>query len=219
MNVSMFSKLRRVGDIQNMLELVNAVEEEHGGHQSQSLFAVDAGDGNKLRYIGSTAKADAVLYHYFTGESGDGLRCIDRVKPGGGLEKLSGYDYLSFELVAGAAVRAVTQDGLSDLFVDGKRVCRGVAKVDLLTLGSILFFIQLDFPDVRSLVCVDEYNRVFLPKDADDFHDYFVSRVRQYGYEGHLDMIPVSHLIQIYYEVRNCIFASASYRQVGEWCE
>lgn len=64
--------------------------------------------------------------------------------------------------------------------------------------------------DMTPFICVG----VFIPKNKRDFIKYFDHLLYSMGYEGRFDELRLSEIFQIYYEVRNCIFESLTYKPV-----
>lgn len=109
--------------------------------------------------------------------------------------------YTNFIHLHNRAWFCLKPDSTYDLWVNEQFITDGII--------DYVYFIQLNFHDSKGLVCCDNL-------DAIDgvFIKYFNDLLYSRGYEGKFDEMTLSSVFQIFYEVRNCIFESSTYKPV-----
>lgn len=221
MKIETFKKIISYKDLKNFNELLQGMCAEHDISFEDICLVTDSKYEN-TRYMFSTVNNDLVHTNWFSyGVDENHLGLLRQV---GGGTKLVSYipcDYSKYIILANECWLCLKQDSYYDLYCYGNKILTNIVSYDVISLGDVLTCIQLDTTRNRFLVCNEVPNLnsgVYLPKSKKDFIEYFKNIVAKTGYQGMLDDVPLSAIMQFYYEVLNCIFSVGKFRSLEANC-
>ena len=216
MKISAFESILTYRSLIDKLNFMKAYAEEQGIEFSKLLTIDEYKDINLIYYL-SSVRNDILIQNFFTYTRGS-LKGLYALRSGTkDLYKVTEPIYLDFKYLHNRAWLCEKPDASFDLYINEQLVRDDIANYDILDLCGYVHFIQLDFIDSRGLICCDGFdaNRgIFLPKSKEDFTQYFNSLLFSRGYEGKFDELTLSELLQVYYEVCNCIFESTTFKPI-----
>lgn len=220
MNIETFSKVRTSKDMENHLQLLHSVADEHGTDFSHML-RVEGTDFPNLSYVLSVTTKGYISSHFFsyTDEETGLFGLCEYSFRKRSLEKVCNPLYNQL-ISTHPALWLGFRDGLYyDVLLSGVVVLEGVQSYDVLHLGDCFSFLQLDYEDKTSLICLDLQDVAkgyHIVESRDDFENWFRRSVAKRGYEGVLDMLSVSELFGTYFEVINTIFEVSDFEPIHE---
>ena len=107
-------------------------------------------------------------------------------------------------------------DSLHDIVISDHVAIRDVASTDNLNIGY-LNMLQVNFVDGIGVICFQAdigLPSLFVPKDVDDFADWYFRKSRADAYQGFMDGISAQDLFRIEFEVENTIFHLDNYKKI-----
>ena len=213
MNISAFKTIRTQKELRNTISLIHGIADEHGTNVGNLLKVVGT-EFEDLTYTISTCRAGFIHTNWFTSREESGVGLVKAMACSDKLIKVTDAVYSQFITFHQNCWLGVCADTTYDLLLFDKVVLRNILSYDVLQLSDYLVFVQLDTEDARYLICcnaIDLNKGIFIPTSIENFQDWFYNQVGQLGYSGKLDDYPISSLIQLYYEVQNCIFQNGNY--------
>ena len=214
MEFSFFKKILTTKDLAHHINLMKSISEEKF-IPMESLLKVTGTPYENLRYNMSTSKNGFISHHWFVYEVDGFVGLLFSYVGSDKLVKITEPIYSEFIVMHNCMWLARCKDTSIDVYVYNRLVLCNVTDYDVLDVGGYLNFVQLDTADFRCLVCCDNTDLnygIFVPKDFSAFEEYYTNRIATLGYSGKLDELPLSSIIQIYYEVKNCIFNNSVYK-------
>lgn len=216
MKLEMFEHTVTYRDLVGKLNAMKAIADEHSIPYDKML-EVQGFESIGLTYMLSSVRNDSIVQNFFEYNRGSlkGLYCMKSATKS--LYQITEPIYTGFVYLYNRAWLCLKPDDTYDLLVNEQFVTDGIVNYDTLDLCGYIHFVQLDFHEAKGLVCCDSFdaiNGVFIPKNKRDFIKYFDHLLYSMEYEGRFDELRLSEIFQIYYEVRNCIFESLTYKLV-----
>lgn len=216
MNIDALSRVKTIDEIRGLADLVVASATEHE-ISPKKAFQITGSDLSNLTYNQSMTKNGYITRHWYTWGSGANVGLAYSVPGSTDVTVYADARYSNFACVHLDLWIARRFDAMFDIIYKGKSIVSEVKSTDLIGIGGILFFLQVDTVDYRSLICVDTndlVNGIFFPTCIEDFVEWFTEKVRIYGYQGTLDCESVSNIFRVYYEVQNCIFSNRPFAPI-----
>ena len=208
MKLDVFEHTVTYNDLVNKLNFMRAVAEERS-IPFENMLKIDCYEDIGLSYMLSSIRNNSVVQNFFSYSRGS-LKGLYAMKSATrSLCKITEPIYTNFIHLYNRAWLCLKPDSTYDLWVNEQFVTDGI-------IGYV-YFIQLNFHDSKGLVCCDNLDAidgVFIPKNKREFIKYFSDLLYSRGYEGKFDEMTLSGVFQIFYEVRNCIFESSTYKPV-----
>lgn len=216
MKLEMFEHTVSYKDLVNKLDFMKAVADERSVSFT-NMLKIDGYEDIGLTYMLSSIRNNSVIQNFFEYTRGS-LKGLYAMKSASkSLYKITEPIYMSFVYLHNRAWLCLKPDASYDLWVNEQFVTDEIVNYDLLDLCGYVHFVQLDFHDAKGLICCDGFdatNGVFIPKNKREFIKYFNDLLYSKGYEGKFDEMCLSDIFQIFYEIRNCIFESSTYKPV-----
>lgn len=216
MKLEMFEHTVSYKDLVNKLDFMKAVADERSVSFT-NMLKIDGYEDIGLTYMLSSIRNNSVIQNFFEYTKGS-LKGLYAMKSASkSLYKITEPIYTSFAYLHNRAWLCLKPDASYDLWVNEQFVTDGIVNYDSLDLCGYVHFVQLDFHDAKGLICCDGFdatNGVFIPKNKREFIKYFNDLLYSKGYEGKFDEMCLSDIFQIFYEIRNCIFESSTYKPV-----
>lgn len=218
MRLDAFSKVHTVEDMKNHLELLYSVSQEHN-IEYLDMLKVQGTEFQDLTYILSSAKGNYISTHFFmdTDELTGLHGLLEYSMTKRVLKKLCDSIYNKLVSVHPLVWLGLRSDLTYDVISNGVVILSGVQSYDLLRLGESFLFLQLDYGDKTSLICLDTFDvtqGIYIVQSREDFDNWFKSKVVKRGYEGELDMVLISELFGTYFEVINTIFSIGNFAPI-----
>ena len=216
MKLDVFEHTVTYKDLVNKLNFMRAVADERSV-PFENMLRVDGYEDIGLSYMLSSIRNNSVIQNFFEYSRGSlkGLYAMKSATKS--LYKITEPIYTSFIHLHNRAWLCLKPDATYDLWVNEQFVADGIIGYDSLDLCGYVHFVQLSFHNAKGLVCCDSLDAidgVFIPKNKREFIKYFNDLLYSRGYEGKFDEMTLSGIFQIFYEVRNCIFESSTYKPV-----
>lgn len=216
MKLEMFEHTVSYKDLVNKLDFMKAVADERSVPFT-NMLKIDGYEDIGLTYMLSSIRNNSVIQNFFEYTKGS-LKGLYAMKSASkSLYKITEPIYTNFAYLHNRAWLCLKPDASYDLWVNEQFVIDGIVNYDSLDLCGYVHFVQLDFHDAKGLICCDGFdatNGVFIPKNKREFIKYFNDLLYSKGYEGKFDEMCLSDIFQIFYEIRNCIFESSTYKPV-----
>lgn len=216
MKLDVFEHTVTYNDLINKLNFMRAVAEERSV-PFENMLKIDGYEDIGLSYMLSSIRNNSVVQNFFSYSRGS-LKGLYAMKSATrSLCKITEPIYTSFIHLHNRAWLCLKPDATYDLWVNEQFVADGIIGYDSLDLCGYVHFVQLNFHNAKGLVCCDSLDAVdgvFIPKNKREFIKYFNDLLYSRGYEGKFDEMTLSGIFQIFYEVRNCIFESSTYKPV-----
>lgn len=216
MKLDVFEHTVTYNDLINKLNFMRAVAEERSV-PFENMLKIDGYENIGLSYMLSSIRNNSVVQNFFSYSRGS-LKGLYAMKSATrSLCKITEPIYTSFIHLHNRAWLCLKPDSTYDLWVNEQFVTDGIIGYDSLDLCGYVHFVQLNFHNAKGLVCCDSLDAVdgvFIPKNKREFTKYFNDLLYSRGYEGKFDEMTLSGIFQIFYEVRNCIFESSTYKPV-----
>lgn len=216
MKLEMFEHTVTYRDLVGKLNAMKAIADEHSIPYDKML-EVQGFESIGLTYMLSSVRNDSIVQNFFEYHRGSLKGLYGMKSATKSLYQITEPIYTGFVYLHNRAWLCLKPDATYDLLVNEQFVTDGIVNYDTLDLCGYIHFVQLDFHEAKGLVCCDSFdaiNGVFIPKNKRDFIKYFDHLLYSMGYEGRFDELRLSEIFQIYYEVRNCIFESLTYKLV-----
>lgn len=216
MKLDVFEHTVTYKDLVNKLNFMRAVADERSV-PFENMLKIDGYENIGLSYMLSSIRNNSVIQNFFEYSRGSlkGLYAMKSATKS--LYKITEPIYTSFIHLHNRAWLCLKPDATYDLWVNEQFVVDGIIGYDSLDLCGYVHFVQLNFHNAKGLVCCDSLDAVdgvFIPKNKREFIKYFNDLLYSRGYEGKFDEMTLSGIFQIFYEVRNCIFESSTYKPV-----
>lgn len=218
MNIDSFKSVRTVEDMKNRLSIMSEASKEHY-IPYESLLKVQGTDYYDLTYYLSASKDGFIIAHYFTYKDKD-TDCVGLCElpiPAKALKSIASPIYNQLNAIHPLLWIGMNINGLYSIIVNGKVLTSDILSYDLLDIGGSIQFLQLEYKDGTSLVCLDMWNNVsgVAPMSSkEEFKEWFEFVVMKRGYEGKLDHLTISDLFQLYFEVINTIFGVSKFKPI-----
>lgn len=217
MTLEFFKNVVTAEELHNYIALSKSLVEE-GQVRDKDAFHVTGSPYESLDYIVSTRKGDAVLSHWLYYKEGS-FRGLARVGVGSSdLEVLTDAEYVKFDLIGEGTWLLQHHTGVYHVFANKHVLECDVINYEKLALGDYLIFVYLIFDSCKSLLCnnmMSPTTGLFVPADEMDFRLWFDQTVTSMGYSGAMDNVPLSHVIQCYFDVYNFAFKTGRYSSLS----
>lgn len=223
LTMNLIKDCHTIEDMRNLLVLSNSMYKEQSDTDVPSInagcYTIGGTQYPHLSYAISSERNGYIGKNFFmTCETEKSPKGIVYTNHGStDIVELIPEEYVKFNMIHQECWTALRYDTTYDLFIHGEKVVDGILSTDLLELARILWFLQVDTCEYRSLVCVNRDNLakgVFCPQSEADFDVWFETQVAHLGYNGSLDMCAISDLFRVYYEVKSCIFVNGNFRPI-----
>ena len=216
MKLDVFEHTVTYKDLVNKLNFMRAVAEERS-IPFENMLKIDGYEDIGLSYMLSSIRNNSVIQNFFEYTRGSlkGLYAMKSATKS--LYKITEPIYTSFIHLHNRAWLCLKPDATYALWVNEQFVADGIIGYDSLDLCGYVHFVQLNFHNAKGLICCDSLDAidgVFIPRNKREFIKYFNDLLYSRGYEGKFDEMTLSGIFQIFYEVRNCIFESSTYKPV-----
>lgn len=218
MKLETLYKKKRTEDLNKMLATVCALNDEHGISSKQYCLLTDSPLPNSRYLMASSTKGYIDKYWFTYGEEDDVFGLAYMTPFSTDVVCFAEPKYLSFTFLADETWLCLNEDKSYDLRNKEGVVISGIYNYDVIQLSNCIACIQLDSEYYRHLVCADMRNLgqgCFYPSSWEDFSDWFTDKIIKYGYEGYLDNVSMSQIMQYYFEVKACIFDVGNFQSLS----
>lgn len=209
MRVGSVTKCCTIDKVENTFRLIKSYYEELG-IEPKYLFE-DTQGFRHLEYTAFSGGGSTISRHWFK-YSDDNEELCGICYAESGTDRLIKFceaKYSSCNILSTDLWEATNTDGSTDIVFKGKVIYDRADNIDVLSLGTIMHFFQIDKGLKREVLCVNRLlcsEHIYIPKTLDDFRQYYDSIIRRYGCEGYFDDVPLSSLFTIKDEIERVIF-------------
>ena len=219
MTLEILKKLGTYDELTKYMNMIGQISKDKNEPMDNILRVDDAEDFEEIYYYASSVAKDKVVKHWFKYKENNmyGLafctiydynivKATDAIY----IDRCEGVPNMSEMFIC------AREDSLHDIVISDHVAIRDVASTDNLNIGY-LNMLQVNFVDGIGVICFQAdigLPSLFVPKDVDDFADWYFRKSRADAYQGFMDGISAQDLFRIEFEVENTIFHLDNYKKI-----